>query len=101
MSERLAHHVNIDEKLEKYGIDTGNEPTIHALGGRVVTAETDARRALRALAAQLNAEDADLDDLDPADLTEAAEALTAYHRARRDLLRQADRLGLLETGPVA
>lgn len=97
MSEPLPHYVNIAKKLKSYGIDAYNEPMMFALGGKVVTAEIDARKALRKLASVLEGiteNDAYLDSFDPGYLSDTTEAVAIYQRAKRDLLRTADELGL-------
>jgi hypothetical protein len=97
MNEPLPHYVNIAKKLKSYGIDAYDEPMMFILGGQIVTAEIDAKRALQKLATVLDRvapENADLDSFDADYLSDAADAVAAYQRARRDLLRTADGLGL-------
>jgi hypothetical protein len=97
MNAPLPHYVNIATKLQSYGIEAYNEPMMFILGGNIVTAEIDARKALQRLstvvepAAQAGA---DLDAFDTGHLDDAAQAIAAYQRARRDLLHTADQLGL-------
>jgi hypothetical protein len=67
------------------------------LGGSVVTAEIDARKALQKLASALErvtTDDADLGSFDPGHLSDAADALATYQRARRDLLSTAEQQAL-------
>jgi len=97
MSEPLPHYVNIAAKLKAYGITAYTDPMMHILGGKIVTAEIDARRALEKLASVLDrvATEADgLDSFDAGHLSDAAEAVATYQRARRDLLASADQLSL-------
>ena len=97
MSEPLPHYVNIAKKLKSYGIDAYDEPMMFILGGHVVTAEIDAKKALHTLASALERvapEEADLDSFDAGYLSDAAEAVAALQRAKRDLFRTADKLGL-------
>ena len=95
MSEPLQHDVNINAKLASYGITDHAEPMMRVLGGRAVTAETNARRALTSLASLLAGIESDpdaLDSFDPDHLEESARAVAAYHRARRQLLATAQGL---------
>src|SRR5437016_2917842 len=97
MSEPLPHYVNIAKKLRSYGIDARDEPAIFILGGNVVTAEINAKKALHSLAAVLEGvarEDGELDAFDAGRLGEATDAVAVYQRARRDLLRTAEELGI-------
>lgn len=97
MSEPLPHYVNIAKKLKDYGIDAHHDPMMHILGGRVVTAEIDAKIAMGRVASLLAAfgdDTADLDSFDVGHLTDTADAIGSYQRARRDLLTTAENLGL-------
>jgi hypothetical protein len=97
MSEPLPHYLNIAKKLKSYGIDAAEEPMMFILGGNVVMAEIDAKKALHRLASvldQVAPEDADLGSFDAGHLSDAADAVATYQRARRDLLRTADEMGL-------
>jgi hypothetical protein len=97
MSEPLPHFVNIAKKLKSYGIDGSGEPMMLVLGGAVVTAEIDAKSAFRRLTsilAQVETEEGDLDSFDSGHLGDAAQAVATYERARRELLRTAEELGL-------
>jgi hypothetical protein len=96
MNEPLPHYVNIAEKLASYGI-SAEEPTMFILGSQVVTAEIDARRACQGLTIAMQrvaTGDGLLDDFHGDELVNATEALTAFHRARRALLKAADEQGL-------
>ncbi len=104
MSEPLPHYINIAKKLKSHGIDAYDEPMMFILGGTVVTAEIDAKKALQKLASVLERvtpDDADLDAFDAGHLGDAADAVAAYQRARRDLLRTADGLGLRRQAAAA
>jgi hypothetical protein len=97
MSEPLPHYINIAKKLKSYGIDAYDEPMMFILGGNVVTAEIDAKKALRTLASVLEKvapEEEGLDSFDAECLAEAAEAVAAFERAKRELFRTADEQGL-------
>jgi hypothetical protein len=97
MSEPLPHYTNIAKKLKSYGIDGRGEPMMFILGGNVVTAEIDAKKALSRLGSTLErvaADNADFDSFDSGHLSDAVDALAAYQRARHDLLKTADDLGL-------
>jgi hypothetical protein len=97
VSGSLPHDINIAAKLESYGITAYDEPMMAILGGRVVTAEIDAKRALDKLSSVLTRVASDPDGLDTFDaghFSDAADAVAAYQRARRDLLATADRLAI-------
>jgi hypothetical protein len=97
MSEPLPHYLNIAKKLKSYGIDAYDEPMMFVLGGQVVTAEIDARKALQKLASALEritTDNVDLDSFDPRHLDDAAETLATYRRAKRDLLNTAEQQAL-------
>jgi hypothetical protein len=100
MSEPLPHYVNIAKKLKSYGIDAYDDPMMFILGGKVVTAEIDANRALqqlRSVLERVTSGDVDLDSFDAGQVSDTAEAVAAYQRARRELLKTADEQGLLRS----